>query len=66
MLKPKVNGGISGPLNYDTELTKALEKLKKEAEERYPIEIEIQMHNTTDKKWQTWKNYDGKEKTEKV
>jgi len=66
MLEPKVNGGISGHLKYNPELTKALEMEIKRFEEIYPASIKIQLADITDKRWKTWKNYNGKEKTEKV
>jgi len=59
MSDPKANGGIFGPLKYDPNLTSILERLKKEIEEKYPVEVEIRILDLLDKKW---KNYKEKEK----
>jgi len=64
MIDPKVNGGISGHLNYDTELIKILENKIKELMTDYPVnDVRIQLADITDKRW---KNYNGNSKKESV
>ena len=64
MREPKVNGGISGYLKYDPELTKALEEEIERLKRIYPVtDVRIELADITDKRW---KNYNRKEKTGKA
>jgi len=64
MIEPKVNGGIHGHLKFNPELTEALEKEITRLKENYPVtDVRIYLAEVTDKRW---KNYNGKEKTEKI
>ena len=57
MNQPKVNGGIHGPLNYNPELIKEIEKVMQELKEKYPIDaMQIYLSSIDNKKW---KKYNG-------
>ena len=63
MNEQKANDGFTGPLRYDIEL---IESLKKEVERLkiiYPVaDVKIDLAHIMDKRWKTWKEYNGKEK----
>ena len=59
MREPHVNNGVSGPRNYNPEVTKALEEEIARLRRVYPgSNVLIDLACTTDDRW---KNYNGKE-----